>query len=67
MVKVEEGLCDGQVLYHKYVQRSKAEAAAQQSEVEAARALKEQRRRQQVGDWRVLLCLCLFWLLVARV
>ncbi len=49
VVKVEEGLCDGRVLYHKYVKRSAEEAAAQQSEIEMAQALKEQRRRQQVG------------------
>ena len=32
VVKVEEGLCDGRVLFHKYQQRSAEEARAQQAE-----------------------------------
>jgi ribosome biogenesis protein SSF1/2 len=48
IVKVEEGLCEGQVLFHKYQQRSAAEAAAQQGEWEEKAALREERRKQQV-------------------
>ncbi|GAB4819744.1 hypothetical protein N2152v2_006790 [Parachlorella kessleri] len=52
VVKVEEGLCDGRVLFHKYVKKTAEEAAAQQSELEQARALKEQRRKQQEENVR---------------
>ncbi|KAL4420706.1 hypothetical protein ABPG75_010362 [Micractinium tetrahymenae] len=52
VVKVEEGLCDGRVLFHKYQQRSEAEAAAQQAEWDAKEALREQRRKQQEENVR---------------
>lgn len=48
MVKVEEGLCDGKVLYHSFVKKSSGEASHQQSEKEKERELKEKRRKQQV-------------------
>lgn len=48
VVKVEEGLCDGRVLFHKYQQRSKAEVDAQQAEWDEREALRAERRRQQV-------------------
>lgn len=49
IVKVEEGLCDGRVLFHKYQQRSATEKALQQAEWDEKAALRDQRRRQQVG------------------
>lgn len=49
MIKVEEGLCDGKVLFHSYVKKSAGEASEQQSEKEQERALKEKRRKKQVG------------------
>eukprot|EP00887_Chlorella_sp_A99_P007231 scaffold2.g7231.t1 len=52
IVKVEEGLCDGRVLYHAYEQRDTEEAAAQEEEHEARRRLKEQRRREQEENVR---------------
>ncbi len=48
VVKVEEGLCDGKVLYHGFVKKSAGEASHQQSEKEKERELKEKRRKQQV-------------------
>ena len=48
VVKVEEGLCDGKVLYHGYVKKTPGEASHQQSEKQKERELKEKRRKQQV-------------------
>ena len=48
MIKAEEGLCDGKVLFHSYVKKSAGEAGVQQSEKEQERALKEKRRKHQV-------------------
>jgi hypothetical protein len=48
VVKVEEGLCDGRVLFHKYEQRSAQAVAEQQAEWEAKEDLRQQRRQQQV-------------------
>eukprot|EP00595_Chromulina_sp_UTEXLB2642_P000677 CAMPEP_0196766234 /NCGR_PEP_ID=MMETSP1095-20130614/20877_1 /TAXON_ID=96789 ORGANISM="Chromulina nebulosa, Strain UTEXLB2642" /NCGR_SAMPLE_ID=MMETSP1095 /ASSEMBLY_ACC=CAM_ASM_000446 /LENGTH=217 /DNA_ID=CAMNT_0042127071 /DNA_START=323 /DNA_END=973 /DNA_ORIENTATION=+ len=47
LFKVESGLGEGDVLYHKYVQKSVEEAAALKQRVESQRALKEERRRIQ--------------------
>ena len=47
-MKVEEGLCDGKVLYHSLVKKTAGEASEQQDEKEQARQLKEKRRKQQV-------------------
>jgi hypothetical protein len=49
IVKVEEGLCDGRVLFHKYQQRSAAQAAEQQQDWDERAAVREERRKQQVG------------------
>ena len=49
VIKVEEGLCDGKVLFHSYVTKSAGEASEQQSAKEQERALKEKRRKKQVG------------------
>ena len=56
VVKVEEGLCDGKVLFHAFEERSEAAVAAGDEKQEAARkaaAEKEARRKQQVL-WRRL-------------
>jgi len=50
VVKVEEGLCDGKVLFHSFVKKSSGEASQQQSEKERERELREKRRKQQVGN-----------------
>lgn len=54
IIKVEEGLAEGKVLYHKYVSKSGAEAAAQQAEHDEREQLRAQRRRQQVVLRRLL-------------
>lgn len=51
VIKVEEGLAEGKVLYHKYVSKSGAEAAKQQAEHDEREQLRAQRRRQQVDQW----------------
>ncbi len=48
VIKVEEGLAGGKVLYHKYVDKSKEEVVAQQAEHDDREKLRAQRRRQQV-------------------
>eukprot|EP00877_Chromochloris_zofingiensis_P011512 jgi/Chrzof1/6614/Cz19g02210.t1 len=52
VVKVEEGLCDGAVLYHAHVHKSEQEASAQQRQVDEQAKLKAQRRRQQEENVR---------------
>ncbi len=52
IVKVEEGLCDGKVLFHAFEEKTEAEAtAADVRKDEARRAAedKDSRRKQQVG------------------
>lgn len=51
VVKVEEGLCDGKVLFHSFVQKTAGEAAQQRhhlSEKDAEEQLRAKRRHQQV-------------------
>lgn len=50
--KVEEGLCDGKVLYHAYEKRSAQEIAAQQAEFDSKEALRERRRKEQEENVR---------------
>lgn len=52
VMKVEEGLCDGKVLYHSLVKKTAGEASEQQDEKEQARQLKEKRRKQQEENVR---------------
>ena len=52
VIKVEEGMCDGKVLFHRYVKKSKQEAERQENEIEARRKEKERRRRQQEENVR---------------
>eukprot|EP01035_Chromulina_nebulosa_P024289 gene24289-31593_t len=47
LFKVESGLGEGDVLYHKYVQKSVEEAAALKQRIESQKALKEERRKTQ--------------------
>lgn len=52
IIKVEEGLCGGKVLFHRYVKKSKAEVAAQQNKIEKTALEKEKRRKQQEENVR---------------
>jgi ribosome biogenesis protein SSF1/2 len=47
LFKVERGMCEGDVLYHKFEAKTAGEAAALKSKADGARALKEERRRVQ--------------------
>ena len=48
LVKGEEGLCTGRVLFHAHVSKPPQEAAAQQTAVEDREQLRAKRRLQQV-------------------
>jgi hypothetical protein len=48
IVKVEEGLCSGRVLYHSIIHKSPEEANVQQQEIDERERLRAERRRQQV-------------------
>lgn len=54
IIKVEEGLCEGAVLYHAHVKKSAAEMAAQEEGVEAKQRLKDERRKQQVQQHSII-------------
>lgn len=47
VIKIEEGLCDGKVLYHTFENRTAEEVAAKDSEMLEKKRLKEERRRIQ--------------------
>lgn len=47
LFKVERNVCEGEVIYHKYLHKSAEEAGAQQTRIDKERALKQQRRMQQ--------------------
>jgi ribosome biogenesis protein SSF1/2 len=47
LYKVQQGMNEGDILYHKFVQKTPAEAAATKARVEKARILKEQRKQVQ--------------------
>ena len=47
LFKVERNVCEGEVIYHKYLHKSAEEASAQQTRIDKERALKQQRRMQQ--------------------
>ena len=52
VVKVEEGLCDGKVLFHSFVHKTAGQAAQQKrhlSEKEQEEQLRARRRHQQVS------------------
>ena len=50
LVKVQEGLCDGAVLYHSHVTKTGDEAEATADAVARRAALKEERRQQQAEN-----------------
>ncbi len=54
VVKVEEGLCAGRVLFHAHRSKTREEADAQEGEVVEKERLRSERRRQQVRAWRWL-------------
>lgn len=47
LVKIEEGLCDGEVMYHKYIQKSEEEKTKMTQRRNKKRLLKVQRKKQQ--------------------
>lgn len=47
LFKVEQGVNEGDILYHKFVHKTPEEAAAIKARIERERALKEQRRKVQ--------------------
>lgn len=52
VIKIEEGLCDGKVLYHRFESRSAEEIAAKDSEIDKKRKEKEKRKREQEENVR---------------
>ena len=49
VVKAEEGLCTGRVLFHAHVQKPPEAAAAQEATIQDRDQLRTKRRQQQVG------------------
>jgi ribosome biogenesis protein SSF1/2 len=47
LVKIEEGVCRGNVVYHSYVKKSKKEIKEQMDEIKKKRDLKNERKRVQ--------------------
>ena len=47
LIKVEEGVCEGKVMWHEFVTKSKAEVKAMDKAWEEKRKVKEERRRVQ--------------------
>jgi ribosome biogenesis protein SSF1/2 len=45
LIKIEEGVCRGNVVYHSYVKLSKGEIKAQMDELKKKRDLKSERKR----------------------
>ena len=50
IVKAEEGLCNGQVLYHSHINKPAAEVAEKTRDIKDREELRVQRRKQQVCD-----------------
>ena len=50
LVKIEEGLCDGEVLYHNHVSKTVAEVAELRVRNTEKKRLKEQRKREQEAN-----------------
>ena len=61
IVKIEEGLCNGKVLYHAHVEKTPEEAAALQNKTEERERLRRQRRAEQVGRCNGSVLLGVFW------
>lgn len=47
-MKAEEGLCNGQVLYHQHITKPAKEVEEKTREIKDREELREQRRKQQV-------------------
>lgn len=52
LVKVESGLCNGPVLFHKFVKKSKEETEADQERIDERERLKKKRRADQEANVR---------------
>jgi ribosome biogenesis protein SSF1/2 len=52
LVKIEDGLCDGEVLYHTYVSKTSEEIAELRKRTSEKKHLKEQRKREQEENVR---------------
>eukprot|EP00794_Sanderia_malayensis_P016227 gene16227-17864_t len=47
LVKIEEGLCDGEVLFHQFVKKTEQEVKDLKKKMQEKRKLKEKRKKQQ--------------------
>ncbi|XP_065829296.1 suppressor of SWI4 1 homolog [Oscarella lobularis] len=52
LVKIESGLCDGEVLFHQFVTKTKEEVKALREKKASLKRLKNQRRKQQEANVR---------------
>ena len=52
LVKIEEGFCRGNVTFHAYIQKTKAEVKTQLDSIKSKRELKEKRKREQEQNVR---------------
>ena len=50
LVKISSGLCSGEVLYHRYIQKSPAEIEAMRKEAQGRELARKQRRAQQEAN-----------------
>ena len=50
LVKIEEGLCDGEVLYHTYISKTSEEINELRQRTAEKKRLKEQRKREQEAN-----------------
>lgn len=50
LLKIEEGVCDGEVLYHKYESRTTEEVKKMKKKRENDRLLKEKRKQEQAAN-----------------
>ncbi|KAK3590963.1 hypothetical protein CHS0354_034535 [Potamilus streckersoni] len=47
LVKVEDGVCSGQIMFHEFIQKTKEELGAMEAYRQQKKILKEQRKQQQ--------------------
>jgi ribosome biogenesis protein SSF1/2 len=52
LIKVQEGVAEGRVLFHRFEERSSADIASQQIAIDEATSLRAERRRQQEENVR---------------
>ncbi|KAJ7520798.1 hypothetical protein O6H91_19G023400 [Diphasiastrum complanatum] len=50
LVKVEEGLCSGAIMFHEYVKKTPEEIAALKDQIEKKEALRKQRKAEQEAN-----------------